>query len=59
MDRSSIFKPSLGVVKNWLARQASEGSKMGLRDYSQRAEKGLVRLVSEEVENQWKLNFRT
>ena len=39
MDRSSIFKPSLGVVKNWLAREASEGSKMGLRDYSQRAEK--------------------
>ena len=59
MDRSSIFKPSLGVVKNWLARQASEGSKMGLRTSLRGLKKGLVRLVSEEVENQWKLNFQT
>ena len=35
MDRTSIFKPSLGEVKNWPARLVSQGSKMGLRDKSQ------------------------
>ena len=59
MDRSSIFKPSLRVVKNWLARQASEGSKWGCETSLRGLKKGLVRLVSEEVENQWNLNFQT
>ena len=62
MDRSSIFKPSLGEVKNWLTRQVSEVSKMGLRDCEtslRGLKNGLVRLVSEKVENQRKLNFQT
>ena len=54
MDRSSIFKPSLRVVKNWLARQ-----KWGCETSLRGMKKGLVILVSEEVENQWNLNFQT
>ena len=40
MDRSSIFKPSLGEVKNWPARLVSQGSKMGEKWVSETSLKG-------------------
>ena len=58
MDRTSIFKPSLGEIKNWPERLVSQGSKMGLRDKSQMGEKWVSETISKEVENRRKSNFQ-
>ena len=58
MDRTSIFKPSLGEVKNWPARLVSQGSKMGCKTSLGWVKNGLARLVSKEVENRRKSNFQ-
>ena len=51
MDRTSIFKPSLGEVKNWPARLVQKVQKWVCETSLRGVKNGLVRLVSEEVEN--------
>ena len=55
MDRTSIFKPSLGEVKNWPARLVS---KQDCETSLRWVKNELMRLVSKEVKNQWKSNFQ-
>ena len=46
MDRSSIFKPSLGEVKNWLVRLVSEARKTVCETSLTVVKYEFVRLVS-------------
>ena len=53
MEGKSIFKPSLGEVKNWLVRLVSEARKTVCETSLTVVKYGFVRLVSVMVENQF------